>query len=102
MIKIAKIVQSCIACPQQWEALADDGRIVYIRERWDNLSVGIGNTLDEAVSEDIYKTIIPNCQLLSYADLQQHLGHILDFSDMDVLSLYEYEEGFQTHSEDSE
>ena len=51
-IKLSKIVQTCDACPSQWDAVADDGRPVYIRYRWGNLTTGVGKqgeTKDAAV-----------------------------------------------------
>jgi len=42
MIKVKEIIQTCPACPSQWEGVTDDGRPIYIRYRWGSLSVSIG------------------------------------------------------------
>ena len=36
------LVRTCTACPSQWEGKTVDNRPVYIRYRWDNLTVRIG------------------------------------------------------------
>ena len=48
-VTIKSIERTCIACPSQWEAETDDGRVVYIRYRFGKLTVGIGATLSDAV-----------------------------------------------------
>ena len=50
MIVVTEIVQTCGACPSQWEGKTADGRHVYVRYRYGFLQVGIGATLDETVS----------------------------------------------------
>lgn len=49
---ITRIVNTCPACPSQWEGITDDGRCIYIRYRHDSLRIGIGRTQDEAVADD--------------------------------------------------
>lgn len=34
-----KLIQTCGACPSQWDGVTDDDRAVYIRYRWGYLSV---------------------------------------------------------------
>ena len=41
MISIARIVQTCEACPSQWEGFFDDGRAFYIRFRWGHLRMTV-------------------------------------------------------------
>lgn len=38
---IEELIQTCGACPSQWEASLKDGRMLYIRYRWGCLSVRI-------------------------------------------------------------
>lgn len=38
---LTHLVQTCDACPSQWDAETDDGRPVYIRYRWGFLSVRV-------------------------------------------------------------
>ena len=39
MLKLVKLVQTCTACPSQWDAWDEDGNYVYIRYRHGHLSV---------------------------------------------------------------
>jgi len=48
--RIICIAETCSACPSQWEGLTSDGQVVYIRYRWGNLYVGIGDSQKEAVA----------------------------------------------------
>ena len=41
MISIARIVQTCEACPSQWEGFFDDGRAFYIHFRWGHLRMSV-------------------------------------------------------------
>lgn len=34
MITLAKVVQTCSACPSQWDAWTVDGQYLYLRYRW--------------------------------------------------------------------
>jgi hypothetical protein len=48
-MRIRNLVQTCTACPSQWDAESEDGRPVYIRYRWGHLTaeyweiVGVGD-----------------------------------------------------------
>lgn len=42
MLHIASLKRTCIACPSQWEGVLEDGRPIYIRFRWGELSVRLG------------------------------------------------------------
>jgi hypothetical protein len=46
MIKVKKIVNTCSACPSQWEGLTYDNRQIYFRYRWSCLTVRIGEKDD--------------------------------------------------------
>jgi hypothetical protein len=39
--KIVQLIQTCSACPSQWEGKTADGQQVYIRYRWGHLSIGV-------------------------------------------------------------
>lgn len=52
MHKLTELVQTCTACPAQWEGKTDDGQYVYIRYRWGILRAGVGPTIHEAVMAD--------------------------------------------------
>jgi hypothetical protein len=43
---IARAVQTCFACPSQWDAWTDDGDYLYLRYRW-----GVGTVQDEDNTE---------------------------------------------------
>lgn len=49
--KVVELRQTCFGCPSQWEGSTEDGRYVYIRYRWGNLSCEVGNL--EVYSEQI-------------------------------------------------
>jgi len=49
VLKAAHLRMTCPACPSQWEGATDDGDYVYIRYRNGHLSVGIGNSEEDAV-----------------------------------------------------
>jgi hypothetical protein len=49
MVRVSKLTQTCTKSPTQWEGRTSDGRQVYVRYRWGWLTIGIGQTLDEAV-----------------------------------------------------
>lgn len=58
-IKISEIVQTCEACPSQWEGTLEDGRAIYIRYRWGGLSVRLSETptdeiMDAVKGEEIF------------------------------------------------
>lgn len=55
-MKLKSIVQTCEACPSQWEAMTEDDRPVYIRYRWGELGIGVGKpgeSIDAAVEKYI-------------------------------------------------
>lgn len=47
--RVVALKKTCIACPSQWEGVLEDGRVIYARYRWGELSVGVGDGVDEAV-----------------------------------------------------
>lgn len=49
---VLEVHQTCVARPAQWEGRLDDGRYVYARYRYGNLQIGVGSTLEDAVSDD--------------------------------------------------
>ena len=44
-LRITKIVQTCYACPSQWDAETEDGRSVYIRYRHGHGTIEVDNKL---------------------------------------------------------
>jgi len=46
---VTSLKKTCIACPSQWEGTLDDGRVLYVRFRWGELTAGLGERLEDAV-----------------------------------------------------
>ena len=42
-MKVKDVIQTCEACPSQWDAKTEDDRNVYIRYRWGWLQIHISN-----------------------------------------------------------
>jgi hypothetical protein len=90
MIPVPKLValkKTCIACPSQWEGTLEDGRAIYARYRYGELSIGVGNDVDEAVrngmSDQALYTDHIGDGLDGFMDLQElkvHLHGLLEFS----------------------
>ena len=58
--------------PAQWHGMTADDRHVYVRYRWGHLQVGIGDTFDDAVSDESILSVQrggPYDGELPYADL---------------------------------
>lgn len=53
MIKVKKIVETCGACPAQWEGSLEDGRTIYIRYRYGYLAVRVSLIPTEDVWEAV-------------------------------------------------
>ena len=49
MIELVRLVQTCTACPSQWDAWDKDGNYIYIRYRYGNL------TVEKFASKDEFK-----------------------------------------------
>jgi len=47
--RVQSLKKTCTACPSQWEGTLGDGRALYARYRWGELTVGLGENVDEAV-----------------------------------------------------
>lgn len=75
MITVLRLKKTCSAMPAQWEGVTDTGDLIYIRYRWSNLTVGIG---ENRFKEDIFtKRYDPNGQGydgdMEFDDLKKHL-----------------------------
>jgi hypothetical protein len=81
MPKVVKLKKTCTACPSQWEGTLDDGRGIYARFRWGELSVGVGKDVKDAIES-------------SWGDkalFQEHVGDGLDgFMDFEALRSHLY------------
>ena len=47
--KVTALKRTCLACPSRWEGTLEDGRAIYARYRHGELSIGVGDDIDEAV-----------------------------------------------------
>lgn len=50
---VTRLIQTCEACPSQWEGRTATGDHVYIRYRWGTLQVGLADDREAAVRERI-------------------------------------------------
>jgi len=87
MIKVTEIRRTCIACPSQWSGRTDTGGYVYIRSRWDILTVSTGPTQDDSVYGDkcvIIAEIVDHAfGWLSYEELRALTKNVLDLPETD-------------------
>jgi hypothetical protein len=86
VLKLVALTKTCIACPSQWEGTLEDGRTIYVRYRYGDLSVGVGDDINEAVrngmsDQALYVDDIGD-RLDGFMDLQElkvHLHGLLEF-----------------------
>ena len=50
---IKRLIQTCTACPAQWEGWVEGGKMIYVRFRWGYLSVNISSM----PTENVYDTV---------------------------------------------
>lgn len=62
-LRVTELVQTCETAPAQWEGRIDGGGWIYVRQRHDELNIGIGNTLESAVMASM--SMAPNLPFLS-------------------------------------
>jgi hypothetical protein len=46
-IKASSVVQTCNACPSQWNAETFDGEYVYVRYRWGHLRIDVAPSFED-------------------------------------------------------
>jgi hypothetical protein len=87
MPKLMTLKRTCIACPSQWEGTLENGRVIYARYRYGELSVGVGNDIDEAVrngmsDQALYADHIGDGLdgFMDFQELKVHLLELLEFS----------------------
>lgn len=51
-IVVSEVEMTCGAFPSQWEGRTVDGRYVYVRYRYGQLRVSVGDTLENAILGD--------------------------------------------------
>lgn len=68
-LTLARVVETCMACPSQWDAWTADGRYLYLRYRW-----GRG-TVDEYDSpDDTTWPHVPDGLVASFGEASYHGG----------------------------
>jgi hypothetical protein len=85
-LKVLALKKTSLACPSQWEGVLEDGRVIYARYRWGELSVGVGDSVDEAVrngmSDDaLYADPVSDGLdgYMDFGELKAHLHGLLEF-----------------------
>jgi len=110
--KIKTLVKTCLAAPSQWEGIDLEERPIYIRYRWDVLSVRIGpegGDLRSAVSgEEILRKECKSGYIM-FPELAVLTEGVLDFSGLYDLDKHQNEidpmlmfllEGMKSQNED--
>ena len=80
---ITELRMTCGACPSQWEGRTADGRHVYIRFRWGELTAGISDSLDEAIGHDVYAENLSDAfdGTMSTEEMQRNLRDVFEFTE---------------------
>jgi hypothetical protein len=52
--KLISLTQTCAMCPSQWEGILDNGKHVYVRYRWGQITLRVGKNLDAAIDSRHY------------------------------------------------
>jgi len=84
-LKIREIEQTCSACPSQWEATLDDGRMLYFRYRWGVLRISISerptrDIMDAVGGNEIFmKVSDEDFCVLEYAEMKEITKHIIEY-----------------------
>ena len=89
-MKKAKLIQTCSACPSQWEGYIDEKEPVYIRFRYGYLSIRMGevgqDTMDAVVGKEIFGEQLGGGLdgVLSFEQLKKELEAILDIEEYNL------------------
>lgn len=83
---ITSMRKTCTACPSQWEGTLDDHRAIYARYRWGELSVGLGERIEDAVrksgsDEALLREYVGDGfdGFMDFEELRTHLHGLLEF-----------------------
>jgi hypothetical protein len=89
MLIVKSLVETCSACPSQWEGMTADNRKLYIRYRWGHLTVQIGlqddpNENAAVCGEYIYNESVGDDYdgFMTLDELKGHTIGVLHFSDL--------------------
>ena len=81
-VNINDFKMTCSACPSQWEGKTLTGDHVYIRYRWGQLTVGIGDSLRDAIENTTLSKGIDETGWLGMMpteEMMQHTHGVLDW-----------------------
>lgn len=89
---VVAMKQTCSACPSQWEGELEDGRMLYVRYRWGELSAGVGEDIKAAVKngrseETLFFEHVGDGfdGSMTFEELKGHLQGLLEFpEDLEV------------------
>jgi hypothetical protein len=83
---VVAMKQTCSACPSQWEGELEDGRALYVRYRWGELSAGVGEDIGAAVKngraeETLFFEHVGDGLdgSMTFKELKGHLQGLLEF-----------------------
>jgi hypothetical protein len=80
---VKSIKQTCYACPAQWEGLTTNFEPIYVRERWDHLSIRIGKIgkgIESAVNgKPILEMNVDGFGSFQYEQLKQIAPDLIQF-----------------------
>ena len=86
IIKIQEITKTCESCPAQWEGKTDEGKTVYIRYRWGELTIQVSPEPSNNIYEAVNGVEVINKQLgdslngyLTYDELKNATAGIIEF-----------------------
>lgn len=78
--KVKHCIQTCGACPSQWDIYTNDGEYIYARYRWGKLTLTLNPY--QGNSKELYREIIGDGLdgILSTSELVEHTKSVLDWS----------------------
>lgn len=75
---VEEIIQTCSACPSQWEGNLKDGRMFYARYRWGRLTI----ELSKAPTTDVFKAMCEDADLIYNKNLGDEYDGVLDTNEL--------------------
>jgi len=80
MIKVNKMVNTCVACPSQWKGITNDNQDIYIRYRWGHLSICFMPSGKQIFDLD-YGDDLDG--FIEYATLKKLTANVIEFPEYD-------------------
>ncbi len=83
---ICELKQTCSACPSQWKAILDDGRMLYFRYRWGWLRIEVSEKQTDDVMDAVGGKEVFSCKIgddldgsLDQAVMEKLTSHIIQY-----------------------